>query len=71
VEALVSCVYELYCCPNLEQFKAAAAFCSRFFVGFAAFLFSQESAIHLASSNTAAWIQGARLQTGKVAPSLA
>jgi hypothetical protein len=42
-----------------------------FFVGFAAFLLSQKSAIYLASSNIAAWIQGARLQTGKVAPSLA
>jgi hypothetical protein len=42
-----------------------------FFVGFAAFLLSQKSAIYLASSNIAAWIQVARLQTGKVAPSLA
>jgi hypothetical protein len=71
VEALVSCVYEVYCCPNLEQFKATAAVCSRFFVGYAAFLLSQKSAIYLASSNIAAWIPGAPMQTGKVAPSLA
>jgi plasmid stabilization system protein ParE len=35
------------------------------------FLFSPKSAIYLASSSIAAWIQVARLQTGKVAPSLA
>jgi plasmid stabilization system protein ParE len=35
------------------------------------FLFSPKSAICLASSSIAAWIQVARLQTGKAAPSFA